>query len=65
MSVCVNGQTSHHRKVTSGVSQGSVLRPTLFLVYINSVASELTCNYKVFADDMHVLIEAVRRGYQS
>ena len=54
MRVGVQGQASKPRPVLSGVPQGSVLGPLLFLVYINSIASGLSCNYKIFADDLKV-----------
>ena len=48
------GSSSRPRRVISGVPQGSVLGPLLFLVYANNIASDLTCRYKirVFADDL-------------
>ena len=57
MQVLVKDTTSAIRAVRSGVPQGSVLGPILFLVYINHVASELTCSHKIFADDLKVFMK--------
>ncbi len=48
----------HHSSVgavKSGVPQGSVLGPLLFLIFINGLADELTCNHLFFADDVKLI----------
>ena len=54
MSVLINGAQSSPRPVRSGVPQGSVLGPVLFLIFINSIASNLSSSYKIFADDLKI-----------
>ena len=47
----VNGVLSSYVEVTSGVPQGSVLGPMLFLLYLSDINNAITSQIKLFADD--------------
>ena len=49
--VVVEGVTSGDMSVRSGVPQGSVLGPSLFLIYINDLPSRVSSVSRLFADD--------------
>ena len=52
--VVIKNCHSTWKRVVSGVPQGSVLGPTLFLIYINDVLDNLSSKGKLFADDAKI-----------
>ena len=53
--VVVDGEVSNWKAVLSGVLQGSVLGPILFLIYINDLDDDITSKVLKFADDTKCL----------
>ena len=51
MRIMVRGEYSEWVDVISGVPQGSVLGPILFLIYVNDIPEMVNCSIKMFADD--------------
>ena len=49
--VIIEGESSRDIEVYSGVPQGTVLGPLMFLIYINDIASYMTSTCRLFADD--------------
>ena len=47
----LDGKSSQQYSVNAGVPQGSILGPTLFLLYINDLPDDVICNIAIYADD--------------
>ena len=50
--VIINEHSFNWSHVFSGVPQGSILGPLLFIMYVNDISSIVQSNIKMFADDM-------------
>ena len=49
--VVLDGKSSQEYPVNAGVPQGSILGPTLFLLYIIGLSDDVICNIAIHADD--------------
>jgi hypothetical protein len=60
--VLVDGEKSRSVKVKSGVPQGTVLGPLMFLLYINDIGENIGSSVRLFADDSLVYMAVSSRN---
>ena len=53
--MCVEGNFSNFMTVLSGIPQGSVLGPLLFILFINDLPDCIKSFIKIFADDLKII----------
>ena len=54
--VILPGANSDWTSVNSGVPQGSIIGPLLFLLYINDIVEDINSSIRLFADDTSLYI---------
>ena len=49
--MALHAKSSEKYLVNAGVLQGSILDPTLFVLYVNDLTDDVNCNSAIYADD--------------
>ena len=49
--VLLDGGSSDYVPVSAGVPQGTLLRPLMFLIYINDITEDISSQLRLFAGD--------------
>ena len=47
----LDGKSSQEYSVNVGIPQGTILGPTLLLLYINGIPEDVMCNITIYVDD--------------
>ena len=52
--VVLDEKSSQEYPVDAGVPQGSILGPTLFLLYMDDLPDDVICDIAIYADDTYL-----------
>ena len=61
--VVLDGNSSKEYPVNAGIPEGSILAPTLFLLYINDLRDDVICNIGIYGDDTTLYCKCDQTSY--
>ena len=63
LQVVVDGKSSQEDAVYAGVPKGSILGPTLFLLFINDLPDDVICNVTIYADGTNLYYKCIQASH--
>ena len=63
--VLLDGESSDYVPVSSGVPQGTVLGPLMFLIYVNDITENISSKLRLFADADYLLYRSMKTEQDS